>query len=79
MPAEPKISDISPIARIAIDAYLDGEVDEVLIAYTDFINMLAQRPAVLRLAAANDPYSRPAGSGRICQGCGYRQRRHSEL
>lgn len=47
MPAEPKISDITPIARIAMDAYLDGEVDEVLIAYTDFINMLAQRPAVL--------------------------------
>ncbi len=45
--AEPKIADISPIARIAIDAYLGGEVDEVLIAYTDFINMLAQRPAVL--------------------------------
>ncbi len=47
MPAEPKISDITPIARIAMDAYLDGEADEVLIAYTDFINMLAQRPAVL--------------------------------
>ena len=47
MPAEPKIADISPIARIAIDAYLEGEVDEVLIAYTDFITMLAQRPAVL--------------------------------
>ncbi|MCY4019473.1 MAG: ATP synthase F1 subunit gamma [Chloroflexi bacterium] len=47
MPAEPKITDISPIARIAMDAYLDGEADEVLIAYTDFINMLAQRPAVL--------------------------------
>ena len=30
-----------------MDAYLDGEADEVLIAYTDFINMLAQRPAVL--------------------------------
>ena len=47
LPAEPKISDISPIARIAMDAYLSGDVDEVLIAYTDFINMLAQRPAVL--------------------------------
>ena len=47
MPAEPKISDITPIARIAMDAYLDGDADEVLIAYTDFINMLAQRPAVL--------------------------------
>ena len=47
LPAEPRIADISPIARIAIDAYLSGEVDEVLIAYTDFVNMLAQRPAVL--------------------------------
>lgn len=47
LPAEPKISDITPIARIAIDAYLKGEVDEVLIAYTDFIGMLTQRPAVL--------------------------------
>lgn len=47
MPAEPKVSDITPIARIAMDAYLDGQADEVLIAYTDFINMLAQRPAVL--------------------------------
>ena len=47
MPAEPKVSDITPIARIAMDAYFDGDVDEVLIAYTDFINMLTQRPAVL--------------------------------
>ena len=47
MPAEPTIMDILPIARIATDAYLSGDVDEVLIAYTDFINMLAQRPAVL--------------------------------
>lgn len=47
MPAEPKVSDITPIARIAMDAYLDESVDEVLIAYTDFVNMLAQRPAVL--------------------------------
>ena len=47
LPAEPRVSDITPIARIAMDAYLDGEADEVLIAYTDFINMLAQRPAVL--------------------------------
>jgi len=47
MPAEPRISDISPIARIAVDAYLSGEVDEVVVAYTDFINMLTQRPTVL--------------------------------
>lgn len=47
LPAEPMVSDLAPIARIAIDAYVSGQVDEVLIAYTDFINMLTQRPAVL--------------------------------
>jgi F-type H+-transporting ATPase subunit gamma len=47
LPAEPKIADIAPIARLAIDAYLGGDVDEVYIAYTDFVNMLAQRPTVL--------------------------------
>jgi F-type H+-transporting ATPase subunit gamma len=41
------IADISPISRIAIDAFLSGEVDDVFIAYTDFINTLTQRPTVL--------------------------------
>jgi predicted flap endonuclease-1-like 5' DNA nuclease len=30
-----------------MDAFIKGEVDEVLIAYTDFINMLTQSPVVL--------------------------------
>ena len=47
MPADPTIADISPIAKIAMDTYLSGEVDEVVIAYTDFINMLTQSPVVL--------------------------------
>lgn len=47
MPPEPRIADISPIARLAKDAFISGEVDEVLVAYTDFVNMLTQRPTVL--------------------------------
>lgn len=46
LPAEPTIADVSPIARLAIDAFLSGEVDDVFIAYTDFINTLTQRPVV---------------------------------
>ncbi len=49
LPAEPTIADISPIARAAIDDFLSGKVDEVFVAYTDFINTLTQRPVVLRL------------------------------
>lgn len=47
MPAEPSIADVSPITQLAVEAYLSGEVDEVVIAYTDFINILAQSPVVL--------------------------------
>lgn len=47
LPADSTIADISPISKIAMDAFLNGEVDEVLIAYTDFINMMTQAPAVL--------------------------------
>lgn len=46
LPAEPTIGTIAPISRLAIDAFMSGEVDEVVIAYTDFINLLAQRPVV---------------------------------
>ncbi len=49
LPAEPSLADISPIARLAIDEFLSGRVDEVFIAYTDFINLLTQRPVVQRL------------------------------
>ena len=41
------IADLSPISRIAIDAFLNGEVDDVFIGYTDFINTLTQKPTVL--------------------------------
>ena len=41
------ISDLAPIAHLAIDEFLKGEIDDVFIAYTDFINTLTQRPAVL--------------------------------
>lgn len=47
IPAEPSIADIAPATRLAIDAFLSGEVDDVFIAYTDFVNTLTQRPVVL--------------------------------
>jgi F-type H+-transporting ATPase subunit gamma len=37
---EPSILDVLPIARVAIDDYLSGKVDDVFIAYTDFIKPL---------------------------------------
>jgi F-type H+-transporting ATPase subunit gamma len=49
LPTYPSVADISPAARTAIDAFLSGEVDEVFVAYTDFINLITQHPVVSRL------------------------------
>ncbi len=49
LPDDPAIRDIAPIARAAVDDFLSGQVDEVYLAWTDFINMLAQRPGVVRM------------------------------
>jgi predicted flap endonuclease-1-like 5' DNA nuclease len=47
LPADPTIATVSPVAKLAIDEFLSGQVDAVFIAYTDFINTLTQRPTVL--------------------------------
>ncbi|MCU0496449.1 MAG: ATP synthase F1 subunit gamma [Anaerolineae bacterium] len=44
--AEPTIADLTPVSRLAIDEFLSGRVDDVFIAYTDFINTITQRPVV---------------------------------
>ncbi|NDJ36250.1 MAG: ATP synthase F1 subunit gamma [Chloroflexi bacterium] len=49
LPAWPNILSISPITRAAIDDFLNGVVDEVYLAYTDFINTLQLEPVVRRL------------------------------
>lgn len=45
----PSILDITPIAQVVVDDYLAGKVDQVFVAYTDFINMVTRRTAVKQL------------------------------
>jgi F-type H+-transporting ATPase subunit gamma len=49
LPSRPSVLDIAPIARTVIDDFLNGDFDEVYLAYTDFINTLSQKPTVRRL------------------------------
>ncbi len=49
LPAAPAFSDVSAIGRLAVDAFLNGEVDEVYLVYTDFVNMIRQIPTKKRL------------------------------
>ncbi|MFZ8842673.1 MULTISPECIES: ATP synthase F1 subunit gamma [Thermoflexus] len=60
MPRWPRFADVRPIARLAMEEFLKGSVDEVYVAYTDFINTMVQRPRVrrllpLRLTGAYEP------------------------
>ncbi len=45
----PSMVDIQPIARIVIDDYTDGGIDEVYISYTQFVSTISQRPVLWRL------------------------------
>ena len=49
LPPRPSLLDCTPIARAAIDEFIEGDCDEVYLAYTDFINTLTQQPTLRRL------------------------------
>jgi F-type H+-transporting ATPase subunit gamma len=60
MPRWPRFADVRPIARLAMEEFLKGNVGEVYVAYTDFINTIVQRPRVrlllpLRLTGSYEP------------------------
>jgi F-type H+-transporting ATPase subunit gamma len=49
LPAAPSFADVSAIGRLAVDAFMQGEVDEVHLIYTDFISMSRQHTTVKKL------------------------------
>jgi F-type H+-transporting ATPase subunit gamma len=49
IPDPPGFLDISPIARVAIDAMISGEVDQVFIGYSEFVNLVTRIPVISQL------------------------------
>ncbi len=49
LPVNPSFNICAPIGKLVVDEYLSGNVDEVFIAYTEFISMLKQEPVIRRL------------------------------
>jgi len=49
LPPQPRLLDITPIARTVMDGFISGHYDAVYLAHTDFINTLVQRPAIWQL------------------------------
>jgi len=49
LPSRPGLLDITPAVRLVVDAFIQGEMDEVYLCYTDFITPTQQRPSLKRL------------------------------
>jgi F-type H+-transporting ATPase subunit gamma len=45
----PRFEDILPIGRLVVDEFLKGSYDRVIIAYTDFVSALTQKPVTVEL------------------------------
>ena len=51
--ATPTFAECAPIGKLAVDEYLAGNYDAILIAYTEFENMLHQTPTIRQLLPLN--------------------------
>lgn len=51
----PEYEDILPVARVVIDDYLSGEVDQVFLVYPFFVNTVTQEPRVSQLLPVEPP------------------------
>lgn len=49
VPDPPSFLDIMPIARLTIDSMLSGEVDQVFIGYSEYVNLVTRRPVIHQL------------------------------
>jgi F-type H+-transporting ATPase subunit gamma len=52
---QPSQADVRAIARAVTDAYLNGEVDRVLLVYPKFVSTVMQTPTVIQLLPVEPP------------------------
>ncbi len=57
LPNPPSYADVSPIGRLVVDDFEKGNYDQVYVAYTEFINMVIQRPTLRKLLPLEVTYS----------------------
>src|SRR5256884_6446880 len=59
IPDRPSSTDTNVIARVAVEEFVTGKVDEVHLAFTKFVNTLRQEPTIRRLLPL-EPSTEPA-------------------
>ena len=55
----PSITEITPVAQLAMNAYMNGETDSVHVVYADYVNTAVQRPVVQQLLPVIPAQLRP--------------------
>jgi F-type H+-transporting ATPase subunit gamma len=51
----PAYTDVTPIARLVTEDFLEGKFDEIHVAYSTFISTLTQRPEITQLLPITSP------------------------
>lgn len=49
LPIAPGFAEVSAIGRLAVEEFQKGNADQVYLAYTDFVNMVTQKPVIRQL------------------------------
>lgn len=57
LPNPPSYADVSAIGRLVVDDFEKGIYDQVYIAYTEFVNMVVQRPTLRKLLPLEVTYT----------------------
>ena len=59
----PGLAETQPISRIAIDDYISGHVDQVLLVYASFVNTVQQVPVTVPILPVEPPASEDGADG----------------
>lgn len=57
----PELADILGVVTLAMERYLSGELDEVFLVYSEFVNTMTQEPKVMRLLPCPLPEEKHSG------------------
>ncbi|ATX78898.1 ATP synthase F1 subcomplex gamma subunit [Mariprofundus aestuarium] len=57
----PELSDILGVVTLAMDKYISGELDEVHLVFSEFVNTMTQSPITMRLMPCPVPESESTG------------------
>lgn len=64
---QPSLADVRAIARAVTDAYLNEDVDKVLLVYPRFVSTVVQRPTVVQLLPVQPPTTEAETTGPVPQ------------